>query len=265
MNGALIFAFNNEQIDYVSMAAWSARRIHQHLDIPVCLITNTDISNPVFDCVIKTDAGPSTGRHFSDFGTNVVWHNGSRASAYELSPWDTTLVLDADYIVSSDRLGALFESGQDFLAHDHAYDVTGRNDFSGLNVFGRHRMPMWWATVMMFRRSKQAELIFDSMTMIRDNWQHYRNLYGNSQGTFRNDHALTIALGIVDGHTLEHSAIPWSLASLTPEHELQQTDADTFRVNFVTDNNKSKWIELRGQDFHAMGKKTLGDIVASTC
>jgi len=265
MKGALIFAFNNEQIDYVSLAAWSARRIHQHFDIPVCLVTNTDVDNPVFDCVVKTDAGVSTSRHFSDYDANVVWHNGNRASAYELSPWDTTLVLDADYVVASNNLRTLFDADQDFLAHNHAYDVTGRNDFSGLNCFGRHRMPMWWATVMMFRRSKQAELIFDSMNMIRDNWQHYRNLYGNSQGTFRNDHALTIALGIVNGHTLEHSAIPWSLASLTPEHRLQQTDADTFRVDFTTDNNKPKWIELRGQDFHAMGKKTLGDIVASTC
>jgi len=265
MNGALIFAFNNEQIDYVRMAAWSARSIHRHLDIPVCLVTDVKVDDTVFDRVVQTAAGVSTSRHFSDFGTNVIWHNGSRANAYELSPWDTTLVLDADYVVASNNLATLFELDQDFLAHNHAYDVTGRNDFSGLNCFGRHRMPMWWATVMMFRRSKQAELIFDSMTMIRDNWQHYRNLYGNSQGTFRNDHALTIALGIVDGHTLDHSAIPWSLASLTPEHELQQTDADTFRVDFTTDNNKSKWIELCGQDFHAMGKKTLGDIVASPC
>jgi hypothetical protein len=264
MNGALVFAFNNEQIDYVSMAAWSARRIHRHLDIPVCLVTDTNVTDPVFDRVVKTDAGPSTSRHFADYGANVIWHNGNRASAYELSPWDTTLVLDADYIVASDRLATLFESGQDFLAHDHAYDVTGRNDFSGLNAFGRHHMPMWWATVMMFRRSKQAELVFDSMTMVRNNWQHYRNLYGNSQGTFRNDHALTIALGIVNGHTLDHSAIPWSLACLTPQHELEQTNTDTFRVNFVTDNNKPKWIELNCQDFHAMGKKTLGDIVAST-
>jgi hypothetical protein len=247
------------------MAAWSARRIHRHLDIPVCLVTDTDVSNPVFDRVVKTDAGPSTGRHFADYASNVVWHNGNRATAYELSPWDTTLVLDADYVVASNKLGTLFDSDQDFLAHNHAYDVTGRNDFIGLNKFGRHGMPMWWATVIMYRRSQQAQLVFDSMIMVRDNWRHYRNLFGNYQGTFRNDHALTIALGIVNGHTLDHPAIPWSLASLTPEHKLQQTDTDNFRMDFVADNNQSKWIEVRNQDFHAMGKRALGDIVASTC
>ena len=41
--GALIFAFNNEQIDYVSMAKWSAKNIERHLGIPTRIITNDDI------------------------------------------------------------------------------------------------------------------------------------------------------------------------------------------------------------------------------
>ena len=38
--GALIFAFDNEQTDYVAMAGWSAENIHRHLDIPVAVVTN---------------------------------------------------------------------------------------------------------------------------------------------------------------------------------------------------------------------------------
>jgi len=52
------------------------------------------------------------------------------------------------------------------------------------------------------------------------------------------------------------------LASVTPEHELVQTDTDQFRVNYQTAQSQRKWIELKGQDFHAMGKRTLMDIVA---
>jgi len=258
MNGALIFAFNNESIDYVSMATWSARRIHRHLDIPVCLVTDTDVDNSVFDHIIKIIPSSGNRRYFDDYQRDTEWYNGERVDAYKLSPWDTTLVLDADYIVSSNRLSTLFNSNQDFLAHRWAYDVTGRNDFFGLNYFGQHHMPMWWATVMMFRRSQQAQLIFESMNMIKDNWTHYRHLYGNSRGAYRNDHALTIALGMVNGHIINHPDIPWKLASLTPEHQFKQTDTDSFRVDFVSENNKSRWIELVGQDFHAMGKKNLG-------
>ena len=246
--GALIFARNNEQIDYVAMAQWSARNIERHLGIPTHIVS-ADTSLP------------NNTRHFSDVG-NVTWHNLNRMDAYTLSPWDRTLVLDADYVVASDQLKVILEADQDFLAHRWAYDITGCNNFQGLNYFGDNSMPMWWATVMMFRRSKHAELIFKCMKMIRDNWSHYRALYKNSTITYRNDHALSIALGIVNGHTLDHAGIPWELASLTPEHMLTQVDQDRYRVDFINTENRPRWIELQ-QDFHAMGKQQLGEIVAS--
>lgn len=246
--GAVIFARNNEQIDYVAMAKWSAGNIERHLGIPTHIITD--------------DTQESTNtRNFTDVGT-VTWHNLNRMDAYRLSPWDRTLVLDADYVVASNQLKSVLEADQDFLAHRWAYDVTGCNDFTGLNWFGANRMPMWWATVMMFRRSRHAELIFDSMQMIRDNWAHYRALYKNSTVTYRNDHALSIALGIVNGHTLDHPGIPWQLASLTPEHKLTQVDTDSYRVDYIDTENRPQWITLQ-QDFHAMGKQQLGAIVAS--
>ena len=252
--GVLIFALNNEQIDYVSMAQWSAQNIKRHLGIPTRIITNQDVN-------LKG----TNRRWFGDYDTNVVWHNESRVDAYELSPWEQTLVLDADYVVASGQLKLLLDSDQDFLAHRWAYDVTGVNDFHGLNYFGKYHMPMWWATVMMFRRTDHVRLIFESMLMIRDNWNHYKKLYHNRSPNYRNDHALSIALGLVNGHTTDHDSIPWQLASLTPEHRLTQLDQDHYRVDFTTANNKSRWIELRDQDFHAMGKKQLGEIVANLC
>jgi len=246
--GALIFARNNEQIDYESMACWSARNIERHLGIPTHIVTDDS----------RTDSG---SRHFEDVGTST-WHNTNRMDAYRLSPWDRTLVLDADYVVATNQLRSILDCNADFLAHRWAYDVTGCNDFQGLNYFGGVNMPMWWATVMVFNKCKQAELIFDTMAMIRDNWSHYKNIYKNTARTYRNDHALSIALLITNGHTLNHAGIPWHLASLTPEHRLTQLDKDSYRVDFVDTQGRSRWIDLH-QDFHAMGKKHLGDIVAN--
>jgi hypothetical protein len=246
--GALIFARNNEHIDYVAMARWSARNIERHLGIPTHIITDDS----------RTDSG---SRHFADVGT-VSWHNTNRMDAYRLSPWDRTLVLDADYVVASNQLQSVLDCNEDFLAHRWAYDVTGRNDFEGLNYFGSVRMPQWWATVMIFNRCRQAELVFDTMAMIRDNWSHYKQIYKNSSPTYRNDHALSIALLVVNGHTLDHADMPWRLASLTPEHKITQLDQDRYRVDFVNTQGQPRWLELR-QDFHAMGKQQLGAIVAS--
>lgn len=263
--GALIFAFNNEQTDYVQMAAWSAQNIRRHLDIPVAIVTNDidhELAKSHFDCVISAEPDAGGQRHFADQTQAVTWYNAGRVDAYDISPWDQTLLLDADYVVASDSLSAVLESQQDFLAHQTALDATGNNDFSGLNYFGSYHMPMWWATVVMFRRSTAAKLVFDCMRMIRANWTHYRHLYQTGNSVYRNDHALSIALGIVNGHTLDHPGIPWPLISVLPEHEITQTGQDHYRVNYVNGQGQSRWIDLPAQDFHAMGKRHLGDIVA---
>ena len=259
-SGVLIFAYNNEHIDYIKMAEWSAKNIHRHLDLPVCLVSNKPIVSNSFEKVIVIDVNGVDVRHFSDYGETVTWYNGNRSDVYDITPWDKTLVLDADYVVASSQLKMLFDMNQDFIAHKTAYDITGLNDFTGLNNFGRHKMPMWWATVMLFQKNTTSKLIFDSMKMVRDNWRHYLNLYAISNDTYRNDYALSIALGIVNGHDINYPSIPWGLASLTPEHVLTQMDVDKYRVDFLTTDQKPKWIMIN-QDFHAMGKKHLGDII----
>ena len=260
--GALIFAYNNEQTDYVSMAIWCAKNIQRHLGIPVALVTDKPVESAVFAQVICVASPGTNSRYFSDYASNVVWHNSTRANAYELSPWDQTLVLDADYVVASDCLNTVLHGQQDFLAHRWAYDITNLDDFSGLNYFGNYCMPMWWATVMMFRRSKKIKMMFETMAMIRDNWTHYRRLYANGVDTYRNDHALSIALNVVNGHVSDYAGIPWKLASLTPEHQLTQLAIDSYQVEFMSSTSPKKII-LHGQDFHAMGKKQLGAIVGN--
>ena len=265
--GALIFAFNNEQTDYVQLAAWNAANIRRHLGIPVAVVTNA-IDHPLvcshFDCVIAAEPKSGGQRHFVDYQQTVSWYNVGRINTYDLSPWDQTLLLDADYVVASDALQCVLRSDQDFLAHQTAVDATGENDFLGLNFFGAYRMPMWWATVIMFRRCTAAKMIFDAMKMIQANWAHYRQLYQTGNSVYRNDHALAIALGIVNGHTLSYPAIPWRLVSVLPNHQVVELNQDHYRINYTNSQNQQRWIDLQGQDFHAMGKRHLGDIVAKS-
>ena len=56
--GAVIFAQNNNSVDYVKMAAYSAQRVKQYLNIPVSIVTNSrgwlnklELA-PVFDKII---------------------------------------------------------------------------------------------------------------------------------------------------------------------------------------------------------------------
>ena len=262
--GVLIFAFNNEHIDYLAMANWSAKNIRRHLGLPVAVVTDITVpSNYTFEQTICAKPEGIYRRKFEDLPESVTWYNGNRVDAYNVSPWSQTLVLDADYVVASDQLKTILTIKQDFLAHKIAYDVTDHPNFYEHNYFGRHGMPMWWATVMMFRRSRQAELIFESMQMVRNNWQHYRALYGIGKTTYRNDFALSIALGITNGHTLAHPGIPWSLATVTHNQKLTQLDQDQYRVEYFTQDRKPRCVILN-HDFHAMGKGQLGTIIDNT-
>jgi hypothetical protein len=261
--GVLIFAYNNEHIDYLAMASWSAKNIRRHLNLPVAVVTNTPPPLEYkFEQVILATTEGKHSRKFTDLPKSVTWYNGNRVDAYSLSPWSQTLVLDADYVVASTQLNTILNIKQDFVAHKTAYDVTNDLMFNENNVFGRNRMPMSWATVMMFRRSPKAEMIFNCMTMIKNNWDHYCNLYGVIRRTYRNDYALSIALNIVNGHTLTYPTIPWSLASVSHEHKLTQLEQDKYRVEY-TRNGKTRYVTLN-HDFHAMGKGHLGAIIDST-
>ena len=263
--GVLIFAFNNEHTDYVAMAAWNAKNIRKHLGLPVAVVTEAGYNggDRAFDKVITASPASGGTRYFEDYQATVSWHNAGRVDAYSLSPWDETLVLDADYVVDSDNLNRVWASKSDFMCYKNAFDMSTGEFMRGLNSFGQYDMPMWWATVMMFRKSNTAQYIFDCMNMIRGNWQHYRDLYGITKSTYRNDFALSIALGIVSGHTGIVDEIPGTLLSIMPETVLTKDELG-YNINFADSEGKQKYISFSNVDFHAMGKKHLGAIIEAS-
>lgn len=260
--GALIFAFNNEHTDYVKMATWSAERIRRFLNIPVAIVTDSEDPRLADSFEVVRRVAPETGgsRYFDDYQSSVTWHNAGRTDAFNLTPWDQTLVLDSDYVVNSSELKRVLETKSDFLCHRHALDMTSGELVNELNHFGTFNMPMWWATVMMFRKSNTAQYIFDCMQMVKENWQHYRDLYGIQKETYRNDFALSIALGIVSGHTGIVDEIPWPLASVMPTTKLTKTEFG-FDIEYTDAQKMRKHISFEGLDFHAMGKKDLGELI----
>jgi hypothetical protein len=260
--GVLIFAFNNEATDYIAMAAWSARNIRRHLNLPVAIVTDNPeaAAQYEFEHIIATVADTGGSRHFADYGTTVTWHNAGRVNAYELSPFDQTLVLDADYVVASDSLLDVLKIPQQFAAFKDSLDVA---NLTNLETFGEYTMPMWWATVMMFRRGNISQFIFDSMQMIRNNWQHYRDLYGIHQSNYRNDYALSIALGLVAGAEQSVHEIYGSMVNVMPGLRLTWVEQDHYEVEYTNADGQLKNMSWRGMDFHAMGKRHLEVIVAA--
>jgi hypothetical protein len=268
--GAVLFAFNNDRVDYVSQAQWSAPRINRHLGLPVTLITdNMPTDTSMFDQIIIRESRSGGTRKYDHMNadSSAHWYNQGRCSAYDVSPYDQTLLLDTDFIVSSDRLKILFDSDQDLLCHRHVLDITDRRNFASDTRFGDVEFPMWWATVVYFRRSTVAESVFDMMKMIESNWYHYSRLYKFSQDLYRNDYAISIALNTVYGHVIDSIPnIPWSLFTSFYDVYLNQLDTDSFKLNYVraVDNKqRHQYMILNNQDLHVMNKPDLGKICGS--
>ena len=260
-SGVLLFALNNGHYDYVKMAAWNADNIRRWLNVEVAMVTNVDSVPDKFDHVIYARETLSNQRYFPDLATKGHWYNTNRIDAFELSPFDRTLVLDVDYVVATNDLARVLEMQQDFLCFRNAYDVSNSDpSFNDLNYFGEHRFPMSWATVMVFNRTQQTEFVFDSMRMIRDNWDHYRNIYKIMRKDYRNDYALSIALGLVSGHTNQINYIPWALATVPPTVEVHKIDYDEYYFSFKR-NNKSTWMSFKNIDFHMLGKVDMENLI----
>ena len=75
---------------------------------------------------------------------------------------------------------------------------------------------------------------------------------------------MSIALGIVSGHTNSVDAIPWDMPATLPEHQLSTLGSRELRlweVKYKNAENRAMTFGFAGQDFHAMGKRDLGVIV----
>ena len=104
----------------------------------------------------------------------------------------------------------------------------------------------------MFRRGTAARFIFDSMQMVRNNWRHYCDLYGVSRGSYRNDFALSRALGLVSGHGPVWDSFPTAMMNVLPDQILRQQSQDQYQIIWKDPEGRDRCIQLKGIDFFEM-------------
>ena len=254
--GAILFAFNSDKYDYYKMAVAAAKRINHFLNLPVTVVTDENSVQDLgytFDKTIITVPDKNNKR---DWGQ---WINKGRYKAYELSPYDETLLLDTDYIVNSDKLLKTFDFSKDFCCHGSAQYLLHVN--VPQEVLSPFSFNTLWATVIMFKKTQKTKQLFETIEMIQHNFEHYANIHGFISTTFRNDYALTLAARIVNGHLLQSdNIIPWSLIHVGNDTTYKGS-IKTCNTNFTMSRNisingksKTEYIDIKDMDFHLMGK-----------
>lgn len=239
--GALIYATDGD-IEYTRIARECARRVEHYLDIPATIVEgNTSVTGK---------------RSWADCDAPVEWRNSGRCNALMDTPYDRTLLLDADYWIGSNTLQTALDSDASFLAHNTRMYINEQQ--CKTETFGTLKTPMWWATVCVFDRSQYTHDVFDAWQMIQDNYSHYANLFQFTRKPFRNDYALSLALLLVNGGTMPAECIPWTLINVPDSCDIELDNAWTLGYTvYENEEFKPKRICVKNQDLHIMGKRNL--------
>ena len=137
------------------------------------------------------------------------------------------------------------------------------SDVNEREIISPHSFITMWATVIVFRKTQRTKQIFECLEMVQKNYEHYACLYRFSDGMYRNDYAITIALYIVNGNTFnQKDYMPWKLVHLGKEAIAYRVDDTPFSTDYLILREKDKkYILVKDTDFHCMSKSNFMELV----
>lgn len=272
--GIIIYAHNNRKIDYALMSLISGGLAKKNLNVPVSLITDPSTvdwmkqskiynqAETIFDQIILT-ARPVTDnqRRLHDGSINdvVPFVNSNRCSAWDLTPYDRTLLIDSDFLILSNHLNEYWEIDQDVMIGNSINDIY---DDKRLGYHDKYisdtGIKMYWATTVMFTKNENSKFFFDTVTHVKDNYKFYSDLYRFDDRQYRNDISFSIAKHIFDGfETTKQQMLPPVLTVLDKDILI---GVENNKLMFLIDHNLNSQYcasSLSNIDLHIMNKQSI--------
>ena len=276
--GILMFAHNNQEIDYIKLAIVNALLIQKHLLLTseqITIITDQTTYDYALESlgedmvnksaqymVTQTDVKfkYKNQRIYKDtyYSPKVLpFYNVNRCDAYELSPYDETILIDADYLVLSDVLNTCWNSNNDVMMNWKFQDVCSDRKYQQLDRLDPLGITMYWATVVYFRKGPEAESLFNIVKHVKDNRTHYSNLYKFNDSIYRNDYSFSIAAHMLSGFRDKGLAqLPFTLYKTFDTDDIYKARGEKLylyleKANAPGDFMLTKWV---GTDIHIMNK-----------
>ena len=273
-NGVLIFAHNSEHVDYALMALISGGLAKKYLSVPVSLVTDKptiewmkssniyDRALTVFEHVIESTPPKTTNTRKLHDGTEsktIPFVNNNRSSAYDLTPYDRTLLIDSDFLIFSDELAEYWDSDEVLIS-------KACNDLYEKNRAGQHDLyvsdtgiHLYWATTVMFSKNDTGKRFFDLLNFVKRNYEYYGDLFMFSTVQYRNDISFSVAKHILDGfETNLTPTLPPVLTTIDRDilHSVDENGRLIFLLNANMDSNFCA-ASLVGKDVHVMNKQSI--------
>lgn len=184
------------QGNYVSLAETLARSIAvtQSSVNKISVVTDGDPDPKLFDHVIKLD---------KDISGDSSWKIHNRVQFYDLSPYDETVILDADMLFLTDVSSWWhYMSTHDFLITNRVLTWRGETvtASSYRKTFVSNKLPDVYTAFAYFKKTSLPKTLFRLTENIIQNWSSWtENFTPNNPQDFPSlDVAMAIAIKILD-------------------------------------------------------------------
>jgi hypothetical protein len=256
------------------MAVIAGGLAKKNLQVPVSLITDASTitwmkesnifnqAESVFDHIITVDR-PTTDNqrrlHDGQSGQTIPFINTNRSTAWDLTPYDRTLLIDSDFFIFSNSLGEYWDVDADVMLGNAINDIY--ND-TRTGYLDRHvsdtGVKMYWATTVMFSKNSNSKLFFNTVNYVKENYTQLADVFRFDPRQFRNDIAFSLAKHILDGYQQDDAlSLPPVLSALDKDI-LYSVDDNllTFLIDYKLTNSYCA-ASISGVDIHIMNKQSV--------
>ena len=272
--GILIYAHNTRAVDYALLSVLSAGLAKKHLSMPASLVTDDstvswmkqsqifNLAEKIFENIIVADRPVTNNQRRLYDGENnstVPFVNVNRDTAWSLTPYDRTLLIDSDFLIFSDVLNKYWNIDCDLLIGESINDIYSQDRMKYLD---RHvsdtGVKLYWATTVMFTKNQNTRLFFDTVNHVKENYRYYADVFRFDHRQFRNDIAFSVSKHILDGYVESNlGTLPPILSALDRDILYEVNDQRlTFLIDHKLDSNYCA-ASISGVDIHIMNKQSI--------
>lgn len=273
--GAIFFAYNNEQIDYIKLACLSAASVKKHLNLPCTMITDSGSlshsqKTDIFDNVIvheKNESTPNVRNYYDTPYANykAQFNNLNKHEVFELSPYDQTILFDVDFLVNNAILNLAFDVNSPIQLYRNAQTLKNtepdHNLDRRLNDVG---IPLYWSTIIYFDKSPMSKMFFDMWAHVKENYDYYQSLYKFPEGLYRTDFAVSISMHLLKNF-IEYTDDLFAELPGSPMKYMAYKDdiasVDKNGIVFFANDYKEEWNNIltysEGENLHMMNKRAI--------
>ena len=246
--GFCLLAQNNGETDYIRQAYALALSVHKYNSgQKISLITNDIVPNEwqePFDNIIPIP--------WSDDAEDSEWKINNRWKVYHASPYDETIVLEADMLILSDITHwwkELEKRELFFVSNVKTYRDEVVTSKYYRKTFEANSLPNLYSALHYFKKGNTAKEFYNLLEIIVNNWQLFYGKYAAEQ--YQKWCSIDVSAAI---------------ASKILDNETEITDPNSY-ITFAHmkpriqnwENPPKKWTKVIGQYYTKDGSLLLGN------